>query len=497
MIKRTLTIVAALALLLCACGEAGPEAASTEARTEASFDPNPSTAIMEPLQGGPMLYAFPGEDSKTGLVNQDGEVVAEPQYDGIQYVYGDIEETQVIGLLARKPVGAGPRGVYTYYGLDGKAKAPDWGKAYEITVAPGGHYAVVNNGLKGLFDIEANTYAVKPSKGGLGVNGNAIVIGQQCYLLETGKRITLPSDLGTYYYCFPEVEWFCFLTDGGYRWYDKSFNHMPQLDRLSINRFKGKYAVVYIDSNQIAWTDREGNIVLEKPGFKQDGQLMDNLNCFALQSYAEEQNVNSEKIPTLLDPDLQTVFTGEPGDSIRIFDGPLKGYVLLDKQQQIKASCDAYGKPLPANATAIILATSVNYPWCYKLKDGVWQALDLSPYGLRQDFGDYGFQEAVVLAACDEFLWINGWHDLASEMHSIFEHFPSEFFALDWDGNPYPDCPLQPFSGNVSFSSDTSGRYLHWPTAGEQGPDYYWVEKDGKRGYINTKGEWLFVDTAA
>jgi len=54
---------------------------------------------------------------------------------------------------------------------------------------------------------------------------------------------------------------------------------------------------------------------------------------------------------------------------------------------------------------------------------------------------------------------------------------------VDWDGQPYADCPLSPFFGALTYHN-----------AGDQGPHYYWVELEGQRGYINTAGDWLFID---
>ena len=378
--KLTALALAFALALLCGCAAPEPEEPTTP-------DPNRPPAIMEPLQGGPMLYAFPDDSGDPwwgayGLINQDGVLIAEPQYNNIQYVYSDAAQTRVIGLIAEQWIDTKYKS-FTYYSLDGTAKMLNC-EGDNIDVCPGGRYAVVSTEIREdealylvqeLFDIEANA-------------------------------------------CIAE----------------------------------GDISSEYLASAQ---------------------------HC---------QN------PPPLDPGLQSIFTREFGDIIRPFDGPTKGYVLLDERQQVKASCDAYGKPLLVSDTAYILSTVVNYPWCYKLKNGVWQSLNLKPYGLRQDFGDYFFQEAVVLAVCDDFLWINGWHDCAMEEQPWDEYTPSEFFALDWDGNPYPDCPMEPFSDNFTFSSDASGRYVHYITAGEQGPYYYWVEHNGQRGYINTAGDWLFID---
>lgn len=285
---------------------------------------------------------------------------------------------------------------------------------------------------------------------------------------------------------------------------------MPQLDNWRAygnQEFYGKYAMIYKEGSPhyTAWVDRSGNIIHEKR-YCRPSETSQTPYCYSVIEWSQMEKeilhnnddnlpgIRNERAYILLDPELNPVFKGKPGDIIRAFDGPVKGYVLLDKHGRVKDSRDAYGKPLLSNATAIILSTVVNYPWCYKLKDGIWHAMNLYPYGCKADFGDYFFQEAVVLAVCDDFLWINGWHDCATEEQPWNNITPPTFFALDWEGNPYPDCPMEQFSDSATFDSDASGRYLHFPTAGEQGPYYYWVEHDGKRGYINASGEWLFVD---
>ena len=64
-----------------------------------------------------------------------------------------------------------------------------------------------------------------------------------------------------------------------------------------------------------------------------------------------------------------------------------------------------------------------------------------------------------------------------------------EVFAVDWNGKRIKS-PLAPYFEGIDFETPNEV----FPAAGPQGPNYYWVETKGKRGYVNTKGEWLFVD---
>jgi len=493
-------------------------------------------AIMEPVQGGPMLYPFEGLDGKMGLINQDGRLVAEPQFDpfhlyGTQYVYSDAEESRVIGLVAGRMVGMpktgdGPLCSFTYYSLDGKSKELKCGEAVMMQVSPGGRFAVVSTKQydwypqeQGLFDIEANAWVVEPkdgyffnaeekvySDGAIARKGTYDNITEQWYYdYAMGERRDLPADLGTFAGYLPGVQWFCFREGDPYygacRWYDKSFNHMPQLDDRFIHQFRGKYAqhspTAMPYGGNPAWVDRDGSIVPNEEDFFFDYDTGG--HCHNVFKY-ENDDYNNDREHTLLDSELKPVFTGELGDVICQFRGPIRGYALLDsKREKVKASCDAYGKPLPVSEAPVVLR-GINSAYIYDdmwflLRDGELRTVDMKPYGLYRDMGDYFHLDAKVVAACEDFIWVNGWHGLASEMQSIFDDFtPATFFALDWDGNPFPDCPLEPFSESVIIRDSDWMREVYFITAGEQGPNYYWVEHEDKRGYINTRGEWLFID---
>jgi len=107
-----------------------------------------------------------------------------------------------------------------------------------------------------------------------------------------------------------------------------------------------------------------------------------------------------------------------------------------------------------------------------KLKDGKWTTLDLRQF-IKPDVEDYCATYMVVTED-----WVIVATGPAYESMAL-----EEIFAVDWTGNRIEDCPLMPF---------ISQNWLR--SAGEQGPNYFWVEHEGKRGYVNTKGEWLFVE---
>jgi len=509
---------------------------------------------MEPLQGGPMLYAFPGNGEDEwglyGLINQDGKMIAEPQYShfpryaGLSqhnpcYVYSDIEKTHIIGLLARQTVGDGPLGIYTYYSLAGKAKQLNCGAVYEIKVAPGGRYAAivktyseVNNGLnwvvhssQGLFDIESNTWVIHPeddlridvySDVAIGRIWKSSKFEQWCFDYKTGEQQILPTALfesAEYMEYIPDVKWYLLLIGGTFRWYNEEFQHMPHLDNWRAYgnlEFYGEYALIYKEGSPhyTAWVDRSGNIVHEKR-YCHLSDTSQTPYCYSVIEWSQIKkeilhnndddlvSIRNERAYILLDPDLNPVFTGKPGDMIRAFDrSAVKGYALLDSQGRVKDVCDIYGKPLPVSDTPYILH-GWYAPWV-KLHNGVLSEIpDLSNYGLNSyyyfDGCEGDFIDARAVAAYDDFILISGWHGLAQKKQD--KYADPILFAVDWDGNLYPDCPLEPFFDSAHTElDDYFSHSFSWSTAGEQGPNYYWVALDGKRGYIDVYGNWLFID---
>ena len=182
-----------------------------------------------------------------------------------------------------------------------------------------------------------------------------------------------------------------------------------------------------------------------------------------------------EETGTILGADRKPLYTAKPGEEIiRLYPVPyqlqLMGLVVQDAQGSIVKAVDYNGKPMQAKSEAQFFSDKFLLGGTlYKLKDGKWTTLDLRQF-LKPDAEDYSATYMVVT------------EDWVIVVTSFFESI-DEIFAIDWTGKPYEDCPLMPF---------ISGHFLH--DAGEQGPNYYWVEKDGKRGYVNTKGEWLFIE---
>ena len=286
-------------------------------------------------------------------------------------------------------------------------------------------------------------------------------------------------------------------TCGINRWYDKSFKHMPRFDSWYIRKFTGKYALMESEvARGYAWLDREGNVTPAENGkwYRRDYQWA-GFYCYSTPSENGQSKI-------LLDPDLNPVFEAEPGEKIIEIDGFMKGYVLLGKDGQVKASCDTYGRPLPVFDRPYVLSAWMQHlldeQW-FLLKDGVLRALpDLSAYSLNfyLDYDGFGgeFQKAKVVLAFKDFILIGGWQNRAEEKQEEYT-YPT-LFAIDWDGNLYPNCPLEPFFSSVKFqrTSEIVFDGFYWLTAGPQGPNYFWVEHNGQRGYIDVHGNWLFID---
>jgi len=411
-------------------------------------------------------------------------------------------------LIAKQAASFWAEGTYTYYSLDGKAKSLNFGEAYGVYAAPGGRFAEVRTGdyPNGLFDLQANAWAIAPKEGQMiytesswGVQPNTVLLGngQLYYDCQTGEQVIIPAELGLLQGYISELQWHCFNENGVRHWYDKSFNHMPQLDSWSIRRFTGKYALMVSETARgYALLDRDGNTTLveNEKWYRADYQWA-GFYCYSTTT-ENGQNI------VLVDSELNPIFEAEPGEKIIEIDGPMKGYVLLCEDGQVKASCDAYGKPLPVLDRTYVMGAwmqrLLDEQW-FLLKDGVLRALpDMSAYSLNYylDYDGFGgeFQKAKVVSAFEDFILIGGWQNLTEKKQE--KYIDPTLFAIDWDGNLYPNCPLEPFFSSVNFArtSEIVFDSFRWPTAGEQGPNYFWVERNGLRGYINTKGEWLFID---
>jgi len=98
-----------------------------------------------------------------------------------------------------------------------------------------------------------------------------------------------------------------------------------------------------------------------------------------------------------------------------------------------------------------------------------------SDYGMPDDRA-YAYAQAAVI--CDDYIIVCAYFGIESLGSELVDSF-----AVDWNGKKIKNCPLEPY-----FDS------LWWANAGEQGPNYYWIETPTQRGYINTSGNWLFID---
>ena len=184
-----------------------------------------------------------------------------------------------------------------------------------------------------------------------------------------------------------------------------------------------------------------------------------------------------EETGIILGADRKPLYTTKPGEEIvRLYPVPyelqLLGLVVQDAKGNIVKSFDEYGKPMQSKPEAQLFSDGIYTGTLYKLKDGKWTTLDLRQF-MKPDVEAHNADHMVVTEN-----WVIVVTGIAYESTEI-----DEIFAVDWTGKQYNNCPLMPF---------IPGHYLQ--SAGEQGPNYYWVEHDGKRGYVNTKGEWLFVE---
>ena len=209
-------------------------------------------------------------------------------------------------------------------------------------------------------------------------------------------------------------------------------------------------------------------------GFPENSERIINRNE-ALFSYMDEST------GTILDADQKPIYTTRPGEKIIIlkpvpYELRYVGLVVQDEEGNVVEAIDYNGKPTQSKPEAQFYSDGFLFGGTfYQLKDGKWIALDLRQY-IKPDIEAHS---AIALVITEK--WV-----IVETGQCYFDMEIEEIFAIDWNGNRIDDCPLMPFI--------TLGTFLHG--AGEQGPNYYWVEHDGQRGYINTKGEWLFIDNS-
>jgi|GEM_PF-5592893 len=401
--KKLLAALLALGLLgLIGCGtgkatrddSTNPTTTKTVTTTEepTTLDPNRPRAVMEPLQGGPMLYRFKGREPYDieiikddysenkyerelypyGLINQDGKVVAEPQYSDdnrFSYVYGD--DGRVIGMLMHKETDG--QETYTFYTLDGKARPAQQSEFICFEYTPG-------------YAFRGTTERYKPH---------------------------IPSSLTQKY---KDVLW------------------------LGEN--------YYLVGEEVGWSAREGILL----------------------------NRDFEEV-CVVGKDL-LLEIAKPVGSIEY----ATVYLLIDNAGVVQTVFDKAGEPLPLSKEFRVLY-GINYLFSYC--EGKWTSFDLrSINGEHLGIWDYQ-RNARVYAACEDYIVVRNGKYVEDGGSSGWED-SGETYAIDWSGKPYPNCPLEPYFDQIDSHISK--------TAAPQGPNYYWIETDSKRGYIDVYGNWLFID---
>jgi len=539
-IRKLLALLAALAILFtfssCDWFTKNPDDNNTTTaadRTEPTGPddiPPASDAVMAPVQGGPMLYTFRGREAYAmqyseydgeeypvypiGLVDQNGKPVSAPVYHNADYIYDEAEQ-RVIGLAAVKG-----REI-TLYELNGTSRVLPV-EGYRIEVYPGGRYATVytaegmtwtgeeNAGdpmRDGIYDLKNNKFAVEPrdnqqlnyKKGGVVMgyqsNSNGKETAQWAFLLTDESLIEFPLELGRIQDYYPETGWFGGISvpdDYEQRVYDRDLRIIPALTGWSVDSegFRGGQWCMIYNNNAFpgvsTWVDREG--VLSD---KRYAEVQANAGG---KSYSISKDGSTI---ALLDADLNQVFAlgaGERfarlqtmGDNMRD-----EGFLHLNRDGSVKAVYDLAARPMQAAGAfrcwgcfAYDVVENGAYT-LYAAKDGQWTVLDLGqyqPHGQAEDSDTVPYANPIVV--CEDYIVVETgvhWWDGGIEYNT---------FAVDWQGEFADSCPLEPFIVRGILTPFT---------AGPQGPNYYWIEQqegeqqEAKRGYINLKGEWLFVD---
>jgi len=224
-----------------------------------------------------------------------------------------------------------------------------------------------------------------------------------------------------------------------------------------------------------SWVNRKGEVL--EPEYESIYYVG---RCFLAGSMASWQ----DKTGVLLDADLKPLCENKPGERFVVlwrppFGETKDGILLLDSQGEVKDSYGSDGKPLDMSGFRCWSDMDAGVDGMYAALNGKLIALDLTQFYPEPKQGHEGGERyARAIAACEDYIVVQAgvhWYEGSPAVYDTF--------AIDWQGNKIDNCPLAPFFGLLSSQ-----------TAGEQGPFYYWIETDAQRGYINTRGEWLFVD---
>jgi len=481
--KKIVALFVALGLVLALFGCAAVEPSS---ETPAAEEPVTTTtppplppregAVMPPLQGGPMLYMFnaaepygyfpseydgsPWPRFHIGLVNDMGEVVTEPRYTFARYAHDAYG--RVIGVFAyieRK---------LTWYTLDGTATIKPFEVAWAESVLNGRYWIVrtrghgmgsfsIDDGTRdGLYNVEEERFVIEPTDGLQLVGYSGVVFGAQ-----------------------RETESFDSAFLHSFRWNPEDGSRMEYPEGWHVQGYNsetGQYRMVergeqFEYGSRIFFVDRDMNLldIEDEIGL---GERRGNL--WVLHN-------------SLLDSQRDVIHAAQVGQSfVNLYDrirpgdhGTGPGLVaLMDNDRNIlEAWCTQTGEPFNMQAHG-------NGPWisqdgwggAYRAQNGAWQAIIPSRF---LDIPPMEGGVAFIIAVTQAGAIIR----VGREEQSRFAE--TRAIAVDWYGNE-ADHPLLRFFDNENI-------WLSFRVAGEQGPNYFWVEHDGQRGFINTNGEWLFI----
>lgn len=511
-------IVLGLMFMLFACGAgettggATTEASAIELENSNADEPAASVnshingAVMPPLQGGSMLYTFPSAKSydvvqsdegnyrvyHLGIVNDLGEVLSEPQYTYVKYSHG--EDGSVNGLFAQKGK------EFTWYDLDGTSKKLPFQAAKVQAIQNGRYWIVSRLGLTGdsfsleegvcdgLYDTQAEKF-IFPPKDGLNLfSSGGLIFGNQ---YETSsfdsKRVRGfqwdPADNSTRefpmkwrcYGYFPETGWYEMVENystGGFELYivDQNMEIVPELrtDWHIDERFDGGNHLVVrsrSDDSMNTWVNSGGTF---------SKLLYDQIQRYERCYIAwKDGSCWSGGTPTLFDDKLKIVHEAQNGETIVMlsdFQSNSEMIVLMDKESRIQKAWD------PRTCKEINLKSKsgcwFNNESAYILENGRWRTIDPAQYCDKAK----GEDGAWFCQVTEDGFIIR----LAVLKEGVYAT-EERYIAVDWNGKP-TNHPLLRFYKNGNKMSD----------AGEQGPNYFWAEQDGARGYVNEKGEWLF-----
>jgi len=510
--KRILAVSLALSMLaLGACQflteSDDPDATTTTTQQETS--PDREGAVMPPLQGGPMLYTFraaepfdtqpSGYDGTPqpvfhfGLVNDMGEMVVSPRYEHIEYIRD--ANGRISGLFAF--IGR----EITHYALDGTATALPFSAAGISAADDGRHWAALSVNMEvgedepvrheggldqnGLFDSQTQTFVIPPTDGLWLWARNGVIVGNQYESSDFGSPVLRsflwnPEDGSerefpegwTCQGFFPETGWFEMVewSEGGVVELfvvDEDMNIVPDLlTQWHIDaRFDGgEFLVVRdrFDDSLNTWVGRDG--------------AFSELRFDMIQRWNRSYIAWNDGMSTLFDGQLNVLHETAPGESFTAFSDATTAHQpgsipeLIVLQDEAGAVLNAWDTETGREFAG------QNGRWLgndniYVLENGQWNVIDVTQF--RE--GD----EAI------------SWVMLASEYGLILQLAEDEqnflisirHIAIDWQGN-LTEHPLLPF-----FEDDSIHHH------GENMPgNYFWIEGETQRGFVNIDGEWLFVE---